>query len=662
MISRKFSTFAALAFTVTACGGAKSTTTSANRRYNAIARSEFNRFAVRANLPVYWIADSNGDNAIEPNEIAALLYYPTTEQWSKDGKFSAAFDQAYDAIVKLAATPLVASDALESARLRLAAADLDGGRATLVRNDFSTLSSDDKAFVAHMLTVATRIDDLYSRQAGVTPLQTQPKDTLSQSLFRRNRGPACVAPGTDSDPACTAIAGISKVAVDVYPAELQKADDFCQILEKRVDAEALLGPFTVVRGTGTSLNAVPYPVAYATEMQAIATELNAAADSIKSPSEAPLVAYLRAAAKSFGDNNWLPADEAWSKMSVDNSKWYVRVGPDETYWEPCSHKAGFHLTFARINQGSIAWQQKLVPVQQDMENAIAARAGKPYVARNVTFHLPDFIDIIVNAGDDRDPLGATIGQSLPNWGPVANEGRGRTVAMSNLYQDPDSQNARKSQAESVLDDASFANYVVSPEPSLLSTILHEATHNLGPAHEYKVDGKTDDACFGGPLASVYEELKAQTGALFLIEFLRAKGVLTDVQAKQTYTDSIVWAFGHISQGMYSGSGATKNRKTYSNVAAIQIGFLLDKGALTFDANGKAKNGTDVGAMSIHHDKLVAAINDMMTVVGGIKARCDNAAALSLAAKYVDGNVVPHKLISERYLRFPKASFVYTVTM
>jgi hypothetical protein len=296
-----------------------------------------------------------------------------------------------------------------------------------------------------------------------------------------------------------------------------------------------------------------------------------------------------------------------------------------------------------------------------MENSIAARAGKPYTARKVTFHLPDFIDIIVNAGDDRDALGATIGQSLPNWGPVANEGRGRTVAMSNLYQDPDSQAARKAQAESLLDATSAANYFVSPEPGLLSTILHEATHNLGPAHEYKAYGKTDEAAFGGPLASVYEELKAQTGGLYLVEFLRGKGLLTDLQAKQTYTDCIVWAFGHISQGMYVGTGKAKTRKAYSNLAAIQIGFLLDKGALTFDANIMAANGTDKGAFVIHHDKLIAAINDMMTTVAGIKARGDGKAANALASKYVDGTVVPHALITERYLRFPKSSFVYAVT-
>jgi len=346
-------------------------------------------------------------------------------------------------------------------------------------------------------------------------------------------------------------------------------------------------------------------------------------------------------------------------MNAENSKWYVRAAPDEVYWEPCSRKAGFHLTFARINQGSLEWQKKLVPVQQEMEAAVAAQAGAPYKARKVSFHLPDFIDIVFNAGDDRNPLGATIGQSLPNWGPVANEGRGRTVAMSNLYTDPDSRAARKSQAESILDAASLASYAASAEPGLLSTILHEATHNLGPHSEYAVKGKTAGEIFGGPIASVLEELKAQTGALFLIDFLHQKKLIDDAMAAQTYLDSITWALGHVSEGMYTGTG---QRKTYAQLAAIQVGFLMDKGALTWDDNAAAANGTDKGAFTIHPDKLVAAINEMMKLVAGIKARGDKAAAEALLAKYVDGPAVPQKVIAERYLRFPKASFVYDIEL
>jgi hypothetical protein len=614
---------------------------------DGLARPDFNRWAVRLNLPIYWALDKNGDKAVDADEVTSLMFYPTA---------SIALDTAYAQILAASKAP-----APTDKRLQLLGEDLDAGRATLVWNDLSTAPPEQKEFVGHMLAVAKQVDELYAIMNGSAALASQvPAEPTSQSAFRRNRGPKCIGPNTEKDPQCSAIPGAPKPMFDIYPAELQADPKFCEALQQHEDHGQLLAPFTVVRGTKDALTAVPITLAYKERMTAISKELTAAADALKATSEKPLVDYLRAAATGFVTNDWVPADEAWAKMTVDNSSWYVRVGPDEVYWEPCSSKGGMHLTFARINQGSKQWQGKLVPVQQDMEAAIAERAGAPYAARKVTFHLPDFIDIVVNAGDDRTPLGATIGQSLPNWGPVANEGRGRTVAMVNLYGDPDSRAARRAQAESVFDAESMKTYTGAQEPGLLSTILHEATHNLGPAHEYQVKGKKAGDVFGGPMASVMEELKAQTGALFLLEFLRQKKVISDELAVQSMTDSLVWAFGHISQGMYTGTG---ERKTYSNLAAIQIGILIEKGALTWDDKTVAANGTDHGAFTIHPDKLVPAVQDMMKLVAGIKARGDKAAADLLSKTYVESDkVVPHKVIAERFLRFPKASFVYAVKL
>jgi len=112
--------------------------------------------------------------------------------------------------------------------------------------------------------------------------------------------------------------------------------------------------------------------------------------------------------------------------------------------------------------------------------------------------------------------------------------------------------------------------------------------------------------------------------------------------------------------MYTG---TKSRKAYGNLAAIQIGFLIEKGALTWSDTATAANGRDKGAFTIHADKLLPAIDELMTLVAGIKSRGDTKAAAELFAKYVDTDkVVPHGKIAERFLRFPKASFVYAVTM
>lgn len=623
-------------------------------KLDAVPRMDFNRIAVHLNLPVYWIEDKNTNKTIDADEVAPLLFYGQDAQWVRDGKLTSEFRRVYAQIAAAAKAPPP-----DDKRRQLVRADLDAGRATLVLSDFSTASDEDKTFVKNMLGIAKLVDDLYDTTTGAKAVAKDlPPDAESHSLFRRNRGPKCVGPVTEKDPACTAIPGLAKPLVDIYPAELQAKDSFCKDLEARKDGQTLMGHFNVVRGGGDKLEAVPYNVAYKEQMTAISNALTQAADGIKAPGEKALVEYLRAAAASFQSNNWDGADEAWAKMSVDNSNWYVRIAPDETYWEPCAAKAGFHLTFAKINQGSKAWQEKLVPVQQEMEQAIAARAGAPYKARKVTFHLPDFIDIVVNAGDDRDPIGATIGQSLPNWGPVAAASRGRTVAMVNINTDADSRAARKSQMESLLVAASAKTYPESTEPGLLSTILHEATHNLGPSHEYKVSGKVDDVLFGGPIASMMEELKAQTGALFLLEFLRGKKVITDEMAQQSYTDAIIWAFGHISQGMYTG---TKARKAYGNLAAIQIGYMIDKGALTWDPNATAANGTDKGAFTIHTEKLTAVADEMMKDFGGIKARGDKAAAEKLIARYVDSEeVVPHQIIADRFLRSPKGSFVYSV--
>ncbi|MGO9708630.1 MAG: hypothetical protein ACLQBL_07200 [Polyangiaceae bacterium] len=631
--------------------------------YDQIDRAAFNRVATWLNLPVYWVSDPDKDGVIDPGEVAPLLFYPSSSDaaWVSGGAFTPAFEAAYKRIVAAKSEEATGSSQEETERRKLVTLDLDQARTTLVSTDLSGLGADDKAFVGHVLAASDLIDKLYAIQTGSAALAAQvpADDTASQSLFRRNWGPKCLQAKTEHNPACSAIPGAPKPICDAYPAVIQKRPMFCEALEKLPNAKALLDPFAVVREKAGDYESVPYSEAYKSTMDPISKELRAAADSVKDPNETALKTYLLAAAQSFLDNNWTPADEAWAKMSTTNSAWYLRVAPDEVYWDPCALKAGFHVTFARINKASLAWQAKLVPIEQEMEQLLAKQLGKPYAARKVTFHLPDFIDIILNAGDDRKDSGATVGQSLPNWGPVASEGRGRTIAMSNLDSDADSLQDRRNEARSLLTAETMALFDDSPDPGLLNTILHEATHNLGPTREYKYKGKNDSQAFGGGLSSMMEELKANTGAYYYVELLRKKGLIDDAMAKRTYLDNVIWAFRHISEGMYTDTG---QRKAYTQLSAVQIGILLDAGAMTFDPKATAANGKDTGAFTIHYEKMPAAAEKMLKIVGGIKATADRAAAEAMAKKYVDGTVVPQKLITERVLRDPKEYFVYSVKL
>jgi len=686
--------------------------------FDRLERAELNRLAVRANLPLYWAEDGDGDGAVDPDEVRSLAFYPTEGNWvTDDGSFTGAFTGAYERLVSLSkASPSGGAEGDAAKRLELVAKELDQGKPTLVESDFREASEAEKKLVGHMLKVASSIDVIYAKQTGMFAMMQDVADAdpASQSLFRRNWGPRCRGPETEGEADCSAVAGAPKPKVDVYPASLQDDPAFCETLARRDDAETLLSPFTVVRereagdeadsaedepeaevpaagdddsaepGQATAaaggddddggeeaapgeagadapppLRTVPYSEAYADASKAIASELRAAADSVEPAGEEALATYLRAAAQAFEDNDWAPADEAWAAMNAENSKWYVRVGPDEVYWDPCSRKAGYHLTFARINQDSVEWQEKLSPARNDMEKALAEVSGGTYEAQEAQFDLPDFIDIVLNAGDDRNPFGATIGQSLPNWGAVREEKRGRTVAMTNLYTDQDSLAQRQAQAASLLDQGTLDAYDTDPLPGLLGTIIHEAGHNLGPTSGYTVEGQKPAEAFGGPMASMLEELKAQTQALFFLPMLEEREIIDAELARKATVANLVWALGHVSRGMTDPEGRPK---PYSQLAAIQLGYLMDKGAVTWDPLGKAANGEDKGAFHFDVDAVGPAIESLMGEVIRIKATHDKAAAEALVARYVDGDVLPKGQVRERFLRFPKASFVYSIAI
>ncbi len=606
---------------------------------------------------MYWASDADGDRAIDPAELATLLFFPAGGPYVADGKATGAFAAAYEQIVAASKAP--APPGPDAARIALLERELDEAASVLVRTDMKTASADEKRFVKNMLEVTALVDELYSLQSGASTLAGKVAgDPASKSVFRRNWGPRCLTPKLEKDAACTAAPGADKQTVDVYPAALQADDGFCKRLEKEKNAKELLAPFTVVRQKEKALVAVPYTEAYAAQMKPIAAKLRSTAKELADANEGPMRAYLEAAAKAFETNDWKPADEAWAKMNARNSKFYLRIGPDETYWEPCSQKAGFHVSFAKINKDSLALQDKLTPHQQMMEDELAKLIGEPYKPRKVTFHLPDFIDIIANAGDSRDAIGGTIGQSLPNWGPVANEGRGRTVAMTNLYTDPDSMQVRKAKAASLLVPETMRHFGDEPGPGLMGTVLHEAAHNLGPSHEYKYQGKKDDEAFGGEHASMLEELKAQCGAYYFLFLLQDKGVFDQTTVERTIVDNVVWALNHVSRGMVTASG---KRKAYSQLSAIQIGWFMEQGAIVWDPKAKAANGADVGAFRIDFSKMREASFKLTKLVGHIKAANDKKTALELD-KHVDTKkaALPHAAITDRMLAFPQPNFVYAV--
>jgi hypothetical protein len=203
-------------------------------------------------------------------------------------------------------------------------------------------------------------------------------------------------------------------------------------------------------------------------------------------------------------------------------------------------------------------------------------------------------------------------------------------------------------------------YTEDKRLKLLDIVLHEATHNFGPHSDFQLSGKRPAEIFGGGLATVLEELKAQTGALYYLDFLRNKGILTDEQLRQVYLHAIQWCFGHIAQGMFT---AEHRPKPYSQVAAVHIGFLSQAGAIVWQPDSRSADGQERGRFDIQFEKLPAAVEQLMQRIGRVKATGDKAAGKALADEYVTGPGtawIHQAEIAERVLRHPKASFVYSV--
>lgn len=632
-------------------------------RFDALDRTTFNQRAVTHFLPLFWVEDANGNGALDPEELEVTWGIPGYERDALvDGKgFTAAFAAHYAKLQEEVDAGALGED--QRARLTAVLQELAQGVPTLAAAPIQNPTEEDLAILTHVARAADGIERLYARQRGVLGLDARipAEDTASRAIFFRNQGPYCVAPQTENDPACNALSPAPPRVFGLYPAALQQAEkDFCAVLAAQPNASALMDHFSVVEDDPTrpgAYKAVPYTEAFREDMEAVAAELDQAAAAITSEEEQAFKQYLTAAAQAFRTNDWEPANAAWAAMAPDNSRWYLRIAPDEVYFDPCAWKAGFAVSFARINPESLAWQAKLDPVKGELEQELARLAGPPYAARTVAFKLPDFIDIVLNAGDARSAHGATIGQSLPNWGPVAAAG-GRTVAMTNLYTDADSRQVLADQMASLYCEATNAKASTDPAPALLSTVLHEAAHNLGPSHEYKVQGKVDDAIFGGPLASTLEELKAQTAALYFSGWLVKKGLLSQEEAQAAHVRDVAWAFGHVSRGMYTADGTPKN---YSHLASIQLGALREAGVLTWKPEQQAANGQDVGCYELDLSRWEPTVEALARRVFGIKSRGDRKDAQALQAAFVDaedGWSAERAIITERWLRAPRASFVY----
>jgi hypothetical protein len=164
------------------------------------------------------------------------------------------------------------------------------------------------------------------------------------------------------------------------------------------------------------------------------------------------------------------------------------------------------------------------------------------------------------------------------------------------------------------------------------------------------------------MASILEELKAQTGGLWYLSYLQEKGLLTKEETLQTYVNNIFWCFNHISRGMTTADG---NPKPYSQLAAIQVGTFLEEGALKKVSYTDPETKSEGWRFEIDFDKFPKSIDKLMKKVTELKALGNKAGAEMLVKYYVEGpgsKAISMDDIGKRYRSVAKESFYYSVRL
>jgi hypothetical protein len=155
----------------------------------------------------------------------------------------------------------------------------------------------------------------------------------------------------------------------------------------------------------------------------------------------------------------------------------------------------------------------------------------------------------------------------------------------------------------------------SAEGYLLSTIMHEICHGLGPAFSRTPEGKKDIREAIGPAFSGLEEAKADAVGMYALKFLVDRGALPKEKLQEYYASYIAGIFRTVRFGVGEAHGRAE---------MMEFNFLNERGGVARDASGR---------YVLDFEKMPDAIAVLAKELLEIEATGDRARAEKWFAKY-----------------------------
>ena len=380
------------------------------------------------------------------------------------------------------------------------------------------------------------------------------------------------------------------LGANFYP-ESMKKEDFEAWVEKLKpeQREVATGFFTVIRGQGQDLTAIPYSVAYQEPLNRAARLLREAATLT---SNASLKTFLNARAEAFLDNDYYKSDVAWMKIDAPIEP---TIGPYETYMdEVFGYKAAYEAYITLRDDAETAKLRMFSDHLQEVENSLPL--DDKYKNRKIGALAPiRVVNEVLATGDGAHGV-RTAAFNLPNDERVVREYGSKRVMLKNV-QEAKFNKILEPIAARVLPAADRAS--LSFNAFFTHILAHEMTHGIGPQNNVRASLKD--------LHSAIEEAKADATGLFMMQFLFDKGLLP-ADEKSLYTTFLASSFRTLRFGVHEAHGRGM---------AVQFNYLTDKGAFLANPDG---------TFTVDFAKIKGAVRDLVHDLLTIEATGDYAGA------------------------------------
>ncbi len=531
--------------------------------------------------------------------------------------------------------------------------------------DLSHLSADERVVVANLLQAGQIFQELYEDQNHPDAIWARGRLTAQSDtalLYRLYQGP--VGTNSSNQRVPFMLVRPELPGRNVYPLDLRAGeldaylgshpDERADLLDvrtvvRRATAEnvradlatlaaqpglRLLHPGLVERLESLAATpargafyAVPYAVAYSGRLLRIHALLKESAEAVQDE-DRDLAAYLRVRADDMLTSNYEAGDAAWVSGQFVNLN--AQIGSYETYDDALyGVKAFYSLSLlARDRARSDQLAAALTDIQE-IEN------GLPYDrAKSVRSQIPVGVyNVIADFGQSRGTNTATI---LPNDPDHARK-YGRTILLRyNIMTAPELFEGARSRYCAAVAQPHCAE--LSMEGNFERTLWHEIGHYLGV--DRTNDGRTlDDAL--GPVANLYEEMKADLVSLFAAERLHRQGHYTDAELRAFYAGGILRVLQ---------AGQPRRDQPYQTMQLMQWNWYLERGLLTLE-NGRLR---------IHYDRYPAAVESLLREVLQVQSAGDLARAEDFVDEWTRWDPGVHGVIAAAIRAAPSSSRFWLV--